>query len=174
VEHLEREVGVLLRRSRALNRESAARIHPDLNFEAYSILVRLDDLTQARPSDLARFFRIGKPTLSRQVKLLEELELVSRVADSSDARAVLLTLTDPGRTMVRAARAARRAATTETLGSWGADTLETFAALTQRLNAALSPDVSDDVLAAETSLPPRLPRRSSSVGAVRDISTTPG
>lgn len=67
VQHLEREVGILLRRSRALTRDSAARIHPDLNFEAYSILVRLDDVTQARPSDLARFFRIGKPTLSRQV-----------------------------------------------------------------------------------------------------------
>ena len=149
VEHLEREVGILLRRSRALTRDSAARIHPDLNFEAYSILVRLDDVGQARPSELARFFRIGKPTLSRQVRLLEDLGLLERVPDPGDARAVLLALSESGRVKVRAARAARREETVERLGSWGAETLTTFAALTQRLNTSLSPDGVDDTAAAE-------------------------
>lgn len=140
VERLEREVGILLRRSRAMNRESAARIYPELNFEAYSILVRIDDLTQVRPTELAKFFRIGKPTLSRQVRLLEELELIDRLQDPSDGRAALLTLSASGRVKVQAARAARHTEVAERLGSWGDETLTTFAALTQRLHEALSPE----------------------------------
>ena len=116
VARLERELGVPLRRSRAMVRASAQAVHPQLNFEAYSILVRLDDLGSARPSELAAFFRIGKPTLSRQVQLLEHLQLLQREADPADARAVQLSLTEAGREQVRTARAARRAALIEQLG----------------------------------------------------------
>ena len=70
--------------------------------------LRLDDVGTARPSDLATFFGIGKPTLSRQVQLLERLGLVTREADPTDGRAVQLTLSDDGLEKVHAARAARR------------------------------------------------------------------
>lgn len=77
---------------------------------------------------------------------MQALGLIDRVPDPSDARAALLTLSEPGRVKVQAARAARREDAVERLGSWGVDTLTTFAALTQRLNVALSPD---DTMAAK-------------------------
>ncbi|NAZ85932.1 MarR family winged helix-turn-helix transcriptional regulator [Kineococcus indalonis] len=107
-EHLERELAVLLRRSRAISRETARTVHPDLEPEAYSLLVRLDDVQEARPSDLATFFGIGKPTLSRQVQLLEGLGLVERSTDPTDGRAVRLRLSATGVEKVHAARRARR------------------------------------------------------------------
>ncbi|WP_432571532.1 MarR family winged helix-turn-helix transcriptional regulator [Kineococcus sp. SYSU DK005] len=146
VARLERELGVLLRRSRALSRATAHAVHPDLNFEAYSILVRLDDTGRARPSELARYFRIGKPTLSRQVQLLEQLQLVERTPDPVDARAVLLTLSETGRAKVHAARQARRDELIERVGPWGEDTLRRFAALTERLNASLDADGGTDAV----------------------------
>ena len=135
-EALERELAVLLRRSRAISRDTARTVHPDLEPEAYSLLVRLDDAGEARPSDLATFFGIGKPTLSRQVQLLERLGLISREADPSDGRAVRLTLSAEGLEKVRAARAARRQRLHTLLQDWAEEDMTTLANLVGRLNAA--------------------------------------
>ncbi|MGI4893935.1 MAG: MarR family winged helix-turn-helix transcriptional regulator [Janthinobacterium lividum] len=134
---LERELAILLRRSRAISRETARTVHPDLEPEAYSLLVRLDDVGEARPSDLAAFFSIGKPTLSRQVQLLERLGLVSRGADPTDGRAVRLTLSPEGLQKVHAARAARRQRLFTLLEDWPADDMTRLASLVGRLNAVL-------------------------------------
>lgn len=136
-EQLERELAVLLRRSRAISRDTALSVHPDLEPEAYSLLVRLDDLGEARPSDLATFFGIGKPTLSRQVQLLERLGLVDRAADPRDGRAVRLTLSENGRERVRAARTARRERLHERLREWDEAEMLRLAELLARLNAAV-------------------------------------
>ena len=136
-EQLERELAVLLRRSRAISREVARSVHPDLESEAYSLLVRLDDTGDARPSDLATFFGIGKPTLSRQVQMLERLGLVERTADPTDGRAVRLTLSATGLERVHAARQARRERLRERLRDWSPDDVEQLAGLVGRLNASL-------------------------------------
>ncbi|MFB9378282.1 MarR family winged helix-turn-helix transcriptional regulator [Kineococcus gynurae] len=134
---LESELAVLLRRSRAISRDTARTVHPDLEPEAYSLLVRLDDVGEARPSDLAAFFGIGKPTLSRQVQLLERLGLVARAADPSDGRAVRLMLSPLGTQQVHAARKARRDRLHDLLSSWTTDDIATFATLLGRLNVAI-------------------------------------
>ncbi|NIZ92861.1 MarR family winged helix-turn-helix transcriptional regulator [Kineococcus rubinsiae] len=136
-EQLERELAVLLRRSRAISREVARSVHPDLESEAYSLLVRLDDTGDARPSDLAAFFGIGKPTLSRQVQMLERLGLVERTADPTDGRAVRLTLSPTGLERVHAARQARRERLRERLRDWSQDDIAQLAGLVGRLNASL-------------------------------------
>lgn len=136
-EQLERELAVLLRRSRAISREVARSVHPDLESEAYSLLVRLDDTGDARPSDLAAFFGIGKPTLSRQVQMLERLGLVERTADPTDGRAVRLTLSASGLERVHAARQARRERLRERLQDWSQDDIEQLAGLVSRLNSSL-------------------------------------
>ncbi|MFD0484098.1 MarR family winged helix-turn-helix transcriptional regulator [Kineococcus sp. GCM10028916] len=136
-EALERELAVLLRRSRAINRETARSVHPDLEPEAYSLLVRLDDVGETRPSDLATFFGIGKPTLSRQVQLLERLGLVTREADPTDGRAVRLTLSPEGLEKVHAARSARRQRLHSRLEGWPEDDMTELATLLGRLNALI-------------------------------------
>jgi len=136
-EQLERELAVLLRRSRAISRDVARSVHPDLESEAYSLLVRLDDTGDARPSDLAAYFGIGKPTLSRQVQMLERLGLVERTADPTDGRAVRLTLSPTGLERVHAARSARRERLRERLRDWSQDDIAQLAGLVGRLNASL-------------------------------------
>ncbi|NAZ74471.1 MarR family transcriptional regulator [Kineococcus sp. T13] len=136
-EALEHELAVLLRRSRTINRETARSVHPDLEPEAYSLLVRLDIVGDSRPSDLAAYFGIGKPTLSRQVQLLERLGLVSREADPTDGRAVRLKLSPEGLEKVHAARAARRQRLHDRLTDWPAEDMTQLATLLGRLNALL-------------------------------------
>ncbi|WP_337059426.1 MarR family winged helix-turn-helix transcriptional regulator [Kineococcus sp. G2] len=136
-DHLERELAVLLRRSRAISRETARTVHPDLEPEAYSLLVRLDDVGDARPSDLAAFFGIGKPTLSRQVQLLESLGLVERAADPTDGRAVRLRMSALGAEKVEAARAARRERLYARLQDWSEEDMTQLATLVARLNSQL-------------------------------------
>ena len=136
-DRLERELAVLLRRSRAISRDVARTVHPDLEPEAYSLLVRLDDLGTARPSDLAAFFGIGKPTLSRQVQLLERLGLVTRADDPTDRRAVVLALSEPGRAQVHRAREARRRQLRELIADWDEADVEQLAALLHRLTSAI-------------------------------------
>lgn len=136
-EQLERELAVLLRRSRAISRDVARSVHPDLESEAYSLLVRLDDTGDARPSDLAAYFGIGKPTLSRQVQMLERLGLVERTADPTDGRAVRLTLSPTGLERVHAARSARRERLRERLRDWSQEDIAQLAGLVGRLNASL-------------------------------------
>ncbi|GAB3216452.1 MarR family transcriptional regulator [Kineococcus gypseus] len=136
-EQLERELTVLLRRSRAIGRETARTVHPDLEPEAYSLLVRLDDVGEARPSDLATFFGIGKPTLSRQVQLLETLGLVERSTDPTDGRAVRLRLSAVGTEKVHAARQARRERLHSRLKDWSEADMTQLASLVARLNSQI-------------------------------------
>ena len=136
-ERLERELAVLLRRSRAISRDMARQVHPDLEPEAYSLLVRLDDVGGARPSDLAAYFGIGKPTLSRQVQLLERLGLLTRHDDPSDRRAVVLALSDQGRRQVHEAREARRAQLRDVIADWDEADVEQFATLLHRLTSSV-------------------------------------
>ena len=136
-EHLERELAVLLRRSRAISRETARTVHPDLEPEAYSLLVRLDDVGEARPSDLAVFFGIGKPTLSRQVQLLEGLGLAERSTDPTDGRAVRLRLSATGVEKVHGARQARRERLHARLRDWSEADMTQLAELVARLNSQI-------------------------------------
>ena len=136
-DRLERELAVLLRRSRAISRDLARQVHPDLEPEAYSLLVRLDDLGSARPSDLASYFGIGKPTLSRQVQMLERLGLLTRTDDPTDRRAVVLALSETGAERVHRAREARRRNFRALVADWDDAEVEQFAELLHRLTSSV-------------------------------------
>ena len=49
---LEREIGLLLRRARAISARLAAELHPDLDGAAYGLLALLQDAGPLRASDL--------------------------------------------------------------------------------------------------------------------------
>ncbi|WP_237321197.1 MarR family transcriptional regulator [Streptomyces sp. JJ36] len=134
---LERELAVLLRRARASSGELAREVHPDLEPGAYGLLVRLEDAGPQRATALAAYFGVGKATMSRQLRALEELGLIARTPDPEDGRAWLIELTPGGRTRFSRVRAARRAEYARRLAAWDPDEIAELARLLHRFNGLM-------------------------------------
>lgn len=132
---LERELAVFLRRARASSGELAREVHPDLEPAAYGLLVRLEDAGPQRATDLAGYFGVGKATISRQLRALEGLGLITRTPDPADGRASVLTLTEEGRERFTRVRDARRAQYYRKLGAWDPVEIGELARLLHRFNS---------------------------------------
>ncbi|KNB50391.1 MarR family winged helix-turn-helix transcriptional regulator [Streptomyces caatingaensis] len=134
---LERELSVFLRRARATSGEMAREVHPELEPAAYGLLVRLADAGRQRATDLAAYFGVGKATMSRQLRALDELGLVARTPDPADGRASLVDLTAEGRARFARVREARRAEYVRRLEGWDRGEIGELARLLRQLNTSL-------------------------------------
>ncbi|CKI16272.1 MarR family transcriptional regulator [Mycolicibacterium smegmatis] len=93
-----------------LNRLATQRTRLPLPYAQARLLSTIEDQGEARISDLALLDHCSQPTMTTQVRRLEEAGLVSRTADPGDARAVLIRITEEGRKTLAQARADRAAA----------------------------------------------------------------
>ncbi|BAC70675.1 MarR family winged helix-turn-helix transcriptional regulator [Streptomyces avermitilis] len=134
---LERELTVFLRRARANQGEMAREVHPDLESAAYGLLVRLDECGRQRATALAAYIGVGKATMSRQLRALEDLGLVAREPDPADGRAWLVHLTEEGRRRVGRVREARRARYVSQLAHWDQREVAELARLLHQLNLGM-------------------------------------
>jgi DNA-binding MarR family transcriptional regulator len=134
---LEREMTVLMRRARASQGEMAREVHPGLESAAYGLLIRLDECGSQRVTALAAYIGVGKATMSRQLRALEELGLVAREPDPADGRAWLVALTDDGRRRVGQVREARRARYVRQLAHWDRREVAELARLLHELNGVM-------------------------------------
>ncbi|MFF4831859.1 MarR family winged helix-turn-helix transcriptional regulator [Streptomyces sp. NPDC001315] len=134
---LERELTMLLRRARANQGEMAREVHPDLEPAAYGLLVRLEECGRQRATELAGYIGVGKATMSRQLRALEELGLVTREPDPADGRAWLVALTPEGRSRVGKVREARRARYVNQLADWDRGEVAELARLLHQLNRGM-------------------------------------
>jgi DNA-binding MarR family transcriptional regulator len=134
---LERELTVLLRRARASQGEMAREVHPDLESAAYGLLVRLDECGRQRATELAAYIGVGKATMSRQLRALEELGLITREPDPADGRAWLVALTQEGHDRVSRVREARRARYAGRLVDWDPREVTELARLLHQLNRGM-------------------------------------
>lgn len=132
---LERELTVFFRRARASSGELARELHPDLEPAAYGLLVRLQESEPERATDLAAYFGVGKATMSRQLRALETLGLVTRGPDPADGRAALVRMTEEGRRRFSRVRAVRRERYLRQLAGWDRGEVAELARLLKRLNA---------------------------------------
>lgn len=135
---LERELTVLLRRARASQGEMAREVHPDLESSAYGLLIRLEECGSQRATELAAYIGVGKATMSRQLRALEELGLVAREPDPADGRAWLVALTQEGRRRVGRVREARRARYGRRLAHWDRSEVAELARLLHELNDVMA------------------------------------
>ena len=83
----------VLRLARRLRKHDLAGLTPS----QLSTLATVGKSGPVRLGDLAAAERIAPSTLTRLINVLESLGYVRRVADTGDARAYLVSLTDPGR-----------------------------------------------------------------------------
>lgn len=131
---LEREIGLLLRRSRAISARLAGQLHPDLDGAAFGLLALLQDAGPLRASDLVARLGLDKSTVSRQVASLVALGLVDRSADPDDGRAQVLTPSPEGAARLSEIRDARRERWEADMGDWPAEDVARLAELLARLN----------------------------------------
>jgi DNA-binding MarR family transcriptional regulator len=92
-----------------LNRLATQRVKLELPYAQARLLSTIDDQGAARISDLAAFDHCSQPTMTTQVRRLEDAGLVSRITDPADARAVLISITPQGREALARVRADRGA-----------------------------------------------------------------
>ena len=92
-----------------LNRLATQRVKLELPYAQARLLSTIEDQGAARISDLAASDHCSQPTMTTQVRRLEDNQLVSRVTDPADARAVLISITERGRQVLARVRTDRGA-----------------------------------------------------------------
>ncbi len=85
-----------------------------------------------RLTDVAAGLKVAVPTVSRQVRLLEDLGLVLRTQDPIDGRAILLEVTDAGLDALRRMRNEWQQTVAEILESWPPKDREILGELLER------------------------------------------
>nr|WP_176562277.1 MarR family transcriptional regulator [Mycolicibacterium palauense] len=92
-----------------LNRLATQRTRLPLPWAQARLLSTIEDHGEARISDLAALDHCSQPTMTTQVRRLEDAGLVTRTPDPNDARAVRIRITDEGRRVLQQARINRQA-----------------------------------------------------------------
>lgn len=93
-----------------INRLANQRIELPLPVAQARLLSTIEDQGPTRISDLAALDHCSQPTMTTQVRRLEDAGLVTRAEDPGDARAVLIAITDAGRRILSRVRADRSTA----------------------------------------------------------------
>jgi DNA-binding MarR family transcriptional regulator len=117
----------------AMVRRAGVPIRPNL----FTVLTRLHELQPARLADVADNTGYDPSTVSRQIAELVDLGYVSRVRDTNDARARVLTVTDAGQATVDAVWAAWHVFLGEITAGWAADERRSFLEQLQRFGTVL-------------------------------------
>jgi DNA-binding MarR family transcriptional regulator len=110
----------------------SARSGMTLERSAYPLLNQILGLQGGRLSDVAAGLRVAVPTVSRQVRQLEELGLVFRTPDPVDGRAILLEVTEAGLGALQRIRTEWRRTVAEILEPWPEKDREILGELLER------------------------------------------
>ena len=131
---MEEQLSFLWRRARSNGNKVAKQVHPDMEPGAYGLLAALQRRGSLRLTDLAAEIGVGKPSVSRQVKMLEDLGVLTKVADPTDGRAQSITLTEVGARQLATAQISRQQIFRDLLSDWPDSELQTLADLLTKLN----------------------------------------
>jgi DNA-binding MarR family transcriptional regulator len=109
-----------------LNRYATQRIQMQLPAAQARLLSTIEAHGEARICDLAAMDHCSQPTMTTQVRRLEDAGLVARTADPGDARAVRIRITPEGVRTINRVRADRAAAIEPQLGKLAATDRQTL------------------------------------------------
>jgi DNA-binding MarR family transcriptional regulator len=98
------------RLARRLRAERLAKgLEPGLSDTQLAALAALERHTAMTPGELADHEKVQPPSMTRVITALEERGLVRREAHATDRRQVVLTVTEPGKSVVQQSRRLREA-----------------------------------------------------------------
>jgi DNA-binding MarR family transcriptional regulator len=124
---------------------AAEDIWGDLSMREYDVLYTLSKRQEPlRPGDLNRYVLLSQPALSRMVDRLTTRGLIARTPDPTDARSVLLALTETGRARQRQIGRRHAHSVTQAVASaLTAEEMRQLQALSRRLAASGAQTVID-------------------------------
>ena len=134
---LEREVGVLMRRTRRMVGERAVMVHPQLGPLSYLMLAHLVRQGPCRAAELSDVFCIDKGAVSRSISSMVEIGLVERHADPEDGRAQLVSATAEAAEKIDRVAELRLRRLDATLHTWDGQEITEFVSAFQRYNEIL-------------------------------------
>lgn len=115
---------------------------------AFLLINQLVYRGSCRPTDIADAIGTGRSNVSRVVNRLESADLVRRVADPADDRALMLALTQTGREVGRRIMEAAERLNTPAGDEWSAQDREDLGRLLVKLAAALDASPQHPLVAA--------------------------
>ena len=121
-----------------INRLANQRVRLPLPFAQARLLSTIEAEGRARISDLAALDHCSQPTMTTQVRRLEDAGLVSRTVDPHDARAVLISITPQGIATLAQVRADRGSAIDPVLDALDSSDRETLAAAIEIMRGMLA------------------------------------
>lgn len=139
VRALEAEFSELFTHVRRLFAENAERLSPGLLPGAYKVFTTIVRREQVTLSALAETLHADKGQMSRTVRELESLGLVTRTPDPTDGRSSLLSPTAAGLERLRAVRAPSEHALAGALDRWDLDDIRELTRLLHALSASALP-----------------------------------
>ncbi|WP_173922991.1 MarR family winged helix-turn-helix transcriptional regulator [Agromyces sp. Marseille-P2726] len=138
---VEEQLRLLFVRARAVWKEAAEAVHPDLQPVGYKILSVVVHRGRAHARTIAEVLELDKSVVSRQVKHLEELGLVVSVPDPDDGRARFIEPTPVAVAKVGDRRSRLQQRFHAQLSTWSSDDVARLATLLERLTeGVIGPD----------------------------------
>lgn len=139
VRALESEFSELITRVRRVIAENAHRVSPGMLPGAYKVFTTIVRRESVTLSALADSLMADKGQISRTVRELEDLGLVSRTPDPSDGRSSLLSPTPLGLERLALARAPQEGILMESLESWPVEQIRDLTRLLHALTSGEMP-----------------------------------
>ncbi|GAA4065244.1 MarR family winged helix-turn-helix transcriptional regulator [Agromyces indicus] len=130
---VEEQLRLLFVRVRAVWKEAAAAVHPDLQPVGYKILSAVVRRGAMNAGAVAEALEIDKSVVSRQLKQLEALGLATSVPDPKDGRARIIQPTPVAVERVGQRSSRMQQQLYAKLRTWSADDVEQLARLLARL-----------------------------------------
>jgi DNA-binding MarR family transcriptional regulator len=134
---VEEQLRRLFVRVRAVWKEAAASVHPDLQPVGYKILSAVVHRGRMHASVIAEILEIDRSVVSRQVKQLEAFGLAQIVADPNDGRARFIEPTPAAIESVGVRGSRMQRQLYAQLRTWPSDDVDELARLLERLSAGV-------------------------------------
>ncbi|MBL7499615.1 MarR family winged helix-turn-helix transcriptional regulator [Frankia nepalensis] len=122
-------------------RGEASELHPGLSLAAYTLLLYLSEVGEARAADLVAFFRLNKSTVSRQLAELVTAGLVDREPNRADSRVQIVRVSAFGQATLDDVDKTLRARMRARLDSWPEEDMAAFGRLLARYNELPDPQL---------------------------------
>ncbi|UNO40195.1 MarR family transcriptional regulator [Streptomyces sp. MST-110588] len=135
---LQHQVAVFARRAEQSRLGGVGQARNSMDRAAYLLLNRLDQEGPMGVKALAAGMGIDSSTVTRQVAPLVDSGLVTRASHPEDGRAVVLQLSERGRTRLEEVRASRRALMALVTDEWTEEERDAFCTLLTRFNTSLA------------------------------------